>query len=280
MTVGSILVTGSTGKTGRRVVKRLLDLGRSVRAVSRAGDGARSVRFDWLDPTTFAAASQDIEAAYLLAPSGVSDVLSSMKPFIDRLLEAGVGRLVLLSASSLEPGGPMMGAVHAYLAANAPSWVVLRPSWFMQNFSEQQHAATIRDERAIYSATDDGRVGFISADDIAATAAQALCDPAMPNTDLILTGPQALSYDAVAGIISKAIGQRVTHRRLAPADLAARFEALSGLPPDYARILAGLESAIAQGSEDRVTDSVARITGRQPIGFAEFAASAVGAWMP
>ena len=110
MTVGSILVTGSTGKTGRRVVKRLLDLGRSVRAASRAGDGARSVRFDWLDPTTFESASKDIGAAYLLAPSGVSDVLAAMKPFIDHLLAAGVGRLVLLSASSLEPGGPMITA--------------------------------------------------------------------------------------------------------------------------------------------------------------------------
>jgi ergot alkaloid biosynthesis protein len=278
MSVGNILVTGATGKTGRRVVERLRGLGRGVRAASRGGEGAWSVRFDWLDPATFEPAGRDIGAAYLLAPAGVSDVLTGMKPFIDHLIEAGVGRLVLLSASSLEPGGPMMGAVHAYLAANAPKWTVLRPSWFMQNFSEQQHRDTIRNERAIYSATGDGRVGFISADDIAAVAAKALTDPDMPNTDIILTGPEALSYADVADRISGAIGQRVTHRRLDVAALAARFEALSGLPPDYARILAGLDEAIARGSEDRTTDGVARITGRPPTRFAEFAAAAAPAW--
>ena len=268
MTAGSILVTGATGKTGRRIVERLHGLGRTVRAASRTGDGTSLIRFDWFDPTTFELASKDITAAYLLAPSGVYEVLSSMKPFIDHLLEAGVGRLVLLSASSLEPGGPMMGAVHSYLAANAPSWTVLRPSWFMQNFSEQQHLATLRNERAIYSATGDGRVGFVSADDIAAVAARALSDPDMPNTDLILTGPEPLSYDDVADSIGAAIGQRITHHKLDPPPaLATRFEVLAGLSSDYARVLAGLDAAVAKGREDRVTDNVARITGRQPVSF-------------
>jgi ergot alkaloid biosynthesis protein len=278
MTAGSILVTGATGKTGRRIVERLHGLGRTVRAASRTGDGTSLIRFDWFDPTTFELASKDITAAYLLAPSGVYEVLSSMKPFIDHLLEAGVGRLVLLSASSLEPGGPMMGAVHSYLAANAPSWTVLRPSWFMQNFSEQQHLATLRNERAIYSATGDGRVGFVSADDIAAVAARALSDPDMPNTDLILTGPEPLSYDDVADSIGAAIGQRITHHKLAPAALATRFEVLAGLSPDYARVLAGLDAAVAKGREDRVTDNVARITGRQPVSFAEYATGAAAVW--
>ncbi|HEV2604757.1 MAG TPA: ergot alkaloid biosynthesis protein, partial [Microvirga sp.] len=69
--------------------------------------------------------------------------------------------------SQFVPGDPMMGEVHAWLATNAPEWAVLRPSWFMQNFSEGPHGRTIREESAIYSATDTGRVGFISADDIA-----------------------------------------------------------------------------------------------------------------
>lgn len=73
------------------------------------------------------------------------------------------------------------------------------------------HRAAIREEDAIYSATGNGRVGFISADDIAAVAARALTDPDMPNGDMILTGPQALSYDDVAVSLGETLGRTITH---------------------------------------------------------------------
>lgn len=56
----------------------------------------------------------------------------------------------------------------------------------MQNFSQQQHLTTIRDERAIYSATGEGRIPFIDAEDIAAVAAAALTQSHTPNGDAIL----------------------------------------------------------------------------------------------
>lgn len=118
-------------------------------------------------------------------------------------LSSGVRRFVLLSASSLEAGGPMMGQVHAYLQSMAPEWAVLRPSWFMQNFSEQQRLATIRDEGAIYSAT----------------------------------------------------GAEI-----------------------YAQILAEMDADVARGSEDRVTDGVVSMTGRQPTTFDAFIERNIGRW--
>ena len=141
----AILVTGGTGKTGRRIVARL--------QAERPGE----VRFDWSEPGSFDAALDGVSAVYLLAPPTAADTLENMRPFLERALNQGVQRFVLQSASSLAAGGPMMGQVHAYLQAHAPSWVVLRPSWFMQNFSEGQHLPTIRDEGAIYTATGEGR---------------------------------------------------------------------------------------------------------------------------
>lgn len=273
---GAILVTGATGKTGRRVVGRLLADGQAPRGAARTPGNATS-RFEWSDPSTFAAAAEGVRAAYLLAPSGVLDLLPAMRPFIDHLLSRGIGRLVLLSASSLEPGGPMMGQVHAYLARQAPRWTVLRPSWFMENFSEQQHRPTIRDEHAIYSAAGDGRVGFVSADDIAAVAARLLVDDASANGDLVLTGPEALSYDEIARTIGDSVGRPIEHRRLTGAALARRWEA-QGLPPDYANLLAAMDDGVARGDEDRVTDAVLRVTGRDPISFARFASDAAASW--
>lgn len=276
MSAATILVTGATGTTGSRVVAQLRALGHKVRCASRSGQGPGSFRFDWTDPKTYGPAADGVDAAYLLAPIGVVDLLPAMQPFIDRLLERET-RLVLLSSSSLEAGGPLMGEVHAYLSAHAAHWTVLRPSWFMQNFSGA-HSGAIRDEGVIYSATGSGRVGFISADDIAAVAVRALTDPAMPNGDLILTGPQALSYDDVASILGARLGRTITHRHLTVEALAARHEA-QGIPAEFSRMLAGLDASIAGGAEDRVTGEVERLTERRSEDFAHFAARAGDAWL-
>jgi uncharacterized protein YbjT (DUF2867 family) len=55
----TILVTGSTGKVGRRVIPLLVRRGVTVRAASRSPAGARPgiepVRFDWTDESTYEA---------------------------------------------------------------------------------------------------------------------------------------------------------------------------------------------------------------------------------
>ncbi|WP_370676185.1 ergot alkaloid biosynthesis protein [Pleomorphomonas sp. PLEO] len=274
----AILVTGATGKTGRRVVECLVRMKLPARAGSRnpAPDG---VHFDWSQSETWSAALDGVRAVYLVAPSGVTDVLGAMKPFIDQAVEVGVDRFVLLSASSLPEGGPMMGAVHAYLRQAAPHWTVLRPSWFMQNFSELQHQSTIKDERRIYSATADGRVGFIEVGDIASVAAHALADPAFPDAEYILTGPETMSYSEVAAVIGKVIGADVRYIRLLEAEVADRFRSI-GIPDEYAKLLAAMDSTIADGAENRVTTKVADITGQPPRSFEAFAASAAAAWYP
>lgn len=186
-----ILITGGTGKTGSRVAHSLRERGIEPRLASRSPKGAASVRFDWRDTATFPVALADVRAVYLVAPTDTAEPLDAMRPFLEQAIGSGVDRFVLLSASSLEEGGPMMGAVHAFLKRHALHWAVLRPTWFMQNFSEGPHLPTIRDEGAIYSATGDGRVPFIDAGDIADVATQALVDPLFPNRDARADGAAA-----------------------------------------------------------------------------------------
>ncbi len=274
-----ILITGGSGKTGSRLVANLRARNVEPRVASRSAKGAGSVRFDWRDAATFQDALADVRAVYLVAPTDTSEPLDAMRPFLEQAIDAGVDRFVLLSSSLLESGGPMLGAVHAFLKAHAPHWTVLRPSWFMQNFSEGPHLLTIRDENAIYSATGAGRVAFIDAGDIAAVAASALLDPHFPDRDAVLTGPQALSYDEVAALLSEILGREIAHIRLSEEELTERFKQ-QGLPPQYAPILANLDTAISYGAEDRVTDEVKNIAGREPLGFLPFATATCEVWKP
>lgn len=272
-----ILVTGASGKTGRRVVQHLLAMGIQPRSALRTAGGAETVRFDWTAPETHPEAVADVGAVYLVAPPGDVDPLPVMRPFLELALRSGVTRLVLLSASSIEENGPMMGQVHGWLKSNSPSWVVLRPTWFMQNFSEQQHLPTIVDQAAIFSATGDGRIGWIDAEDIAAVAAIALTDPSFQSGDLILTGPETLSYDEVAVLIGRASSRDIQHQRLTEQGMTQQFVTF-GVPDQFASGLAAMDVAIATGVEDRTTDNVSKVIGRAAGSFLDFAIRNAGVW--
>jgi uncharacterized protein YbjT (DUF2867 family) len=276
---GISLVIGGTGKVGAPLVSRLVDEGRSVRSASRSGSGQAGVVFDWNSPDTYTGALAGVDRTFMVAPIGSSDPIAVMKPFIEQAIASGVKRFVLLSSSLIDEGGPAMGAVHALLRQIAPEWAVLRPSWFMQNFTIEGHVASIKFEDAIYSATDDGVVPFISVDDIAEVALRTLTGATPVNDGVILTGPATLSYADVATAIGAARGKPVRHIQLTADALAERFAGF-GIPPEFAQMLAGLDRAIAAGAEARTTDDVHAHTGKAPMSFAAFATANAEIWAP
>ncbi|GAA1448761.1 NAD(P)H-binding protein [Nocardiopsis tropica] len=263
------LVIGATGTTGSRTAARLAAAGHRVRAASRRGapvPGAEPVRFDWYDPATHAAALGGADRVYLVPPVGDPDPVAVMLPFLRLARASGVRRAVLLSSSAVPEGGPAVGQVHRVLPDLFGQWAVLRPSWFMQNFTgTHTHAAGIREEGVIRTATDDGRIGFVDAEDIASVAARALTDEHAPDTDLVLTGPEALSHDDIAAAVTEVTGRPVEHRRLTREQMRDRLSAQ--VPPVFAALLADMDHAISEGAEDRVTDTVRRVTGRRPGSF-------------
>ena len=275
-----ILVTGGTGKTGARLVRGLRELDWPVRSASRAGkapEGVEAARFDWLRPEGHDAALEGVERVYLVAPEGVPDPATPMKAFIERALAAGTRRFVLLSSSAVPEGGPFMGALHRFLHERAPEWTVLRPSWFMQNFVDSPARDTVRDEDALYSAAGEGRVPFIDVGDIAEVGLRALIDARAHDTDHVLTGPRTLSYAEVAALLGEARGRAVRHVALSEAEATA-YWLRHGMPPDYAALLSAADVAISQGSENRTTDVVERVTGRPPRDLVDFARENAAAW--
>ncbi|WP_217255067.1 NAD(P)H-binding protein [Streptomyces sp. AC602_WCS936] len=269
MTTGTTLVVGATGTTGSRTVARLTAAGHRVRAASRRATpvpGAEPVPFDWYDSATHPAALRGADRVYLVPPVGDADPAATVLPFLRQAQAAGVRRAVLLGSSAVGEGGPAVGEVYGPVRELFEQWAVLRPSWFMQNFTGTHvHARSIREDGAIRTATGAGRTGFVDADDIAAVAFHALTDERAPCTDLVLTGPEALSHDDIAAVMTDVTGRPVVHHRLTHEEMTERLTAV--VPPEFAAMLAGLDRSIAEGAEDRVTDTVRRVTGRAPRGF-------------
>ncbi|MFE5162430.1 NAD(P)H-binding protein [Streptomyces sp. NPDC056697] len=281
----TVLVLGATGNTGSKVLRMVRAEGARALAATRRPEAAaagvsEAVRFDWHDPAGHAAVLEGVERIYLVSPLGVAEPRPVVEPFLNTAVAQGVRRVVLLSSSAVADAPTGLGALHALVRETVPEWAVLRPSWFMQNFTGDHAVAhAIRGDGEIVTATGDGKVAFVDATDIAAVATRALLDERPHNTDHVITGPGALGYAEAARIVAEVSGRPARHVAVEPGELRERLTAM-GIPSEFAAILAGLDEDIRHGAEDRTTDTVQRVTGRAPRSFRAFAEAHRAAFAP
>ncbi|OQE43094.1 hypothetical protein PENCOP_c003G03057 [Penicillium coprophilum] len=268
-----VLLTGGTGKTSVRLARFLQNenipfLLASRRGPSAAPSGMPAIKFDWLDQSTWKEPFQyrfsggmTISAIYLMEPL-VDEPWKPMNEFIDY---------------ARKEHGPGMGMVWQHFLDTGVDYCVLRPSWFMENLSDEAPSIVIRDHSKIFSACGDGRIPFVSAIDIAAVAFRAITDPQSHNCDYRVLGPELLTYDEVAERLSAALGRPIEHVKLSGDQ---RYEALVsfGVSDYYARLLTRLETAASTGFETRMNDDVKRVTGRAPRSLDLFAHENREAW--
>ncbi|MGK5558615.1 NmrA family transcriptional regulator [Actinomadura kijaniata] len=271
-----ILVLGGRGKTGRRVAARLRDLGAPVRAASRS----TGTRFDYGDPGTWGPALEGAGAVYLVPMVEYVDP-ADVVAFARRAGREGVRRIVLLSARGEDGGAhPHQEPVETAVREAVPEWTILRAAWFAQNFSEDfLLPPVLAGELALPAG--EGREAFVDAGDIADVAAAALTGDGHAGRVYELTGPEALSFRAVASLISEVSGREV---RYTPLDRAAFVDLASrqGHPGEVAQTIADLMESIARNAGAPVSGDVERVLGRPPRSFAEYAkeAAASGVWNP
>jgi len=121
---------------------------------------------------------------------------------------------------------------------------ILRPAWFMQNFSETflKPAGS-----AIAVPAGNGAEAFADADDITAVASPTLADPqAHAGAQYALTGPEALTIAEAAKIISDVSGQVIDYTDIDRDEwIAAAIT--GGVPAAYGAVLSVLTETIASG---------------------------------
>lgn len=282
---GTILITGGTGKTARRLIPKLVDGGAAVRPASRGGGtggqpGAQGVHFDWHDTATWDGALDGVTAAYLVGPALDPKPDRALLPFLDRARAAGVRRAVLLSAQGVgytDPDEVPMRRVELAVQESMPESTLLRPNWFMQNFDEGFWQPTIAGQGAFFLPSDDAKISFVDAEDIAAVAAAVLLTADHAGAEYTLTGPEALTHHGAAELISAAAGREVRYVPISDDEFRAALVG-NGLDPGYAELLVGLFGVARAGLAAEVSDTVERVTGRPARSFAAYADAAAGAW--
>jgi uncharacterized protein YbjT (DUF2867 family) len=174
------------------------------------------------------------------------------------------------------PAGAALRAVELdLLSRDSLTCSIIRPAWFMQNFSET-FLTPVNDEITVPCGA--GAEAFVSAADIASVAAATLSQPERHTGRAYApTGPEALTLHEASRIISAAAGRAITYR---DADRDAWVTAMvgSGVPAGYGEALRALTETIASGHGARPNGDVLAATGTQPSSFADFAAETAPAW--
>ncbi|MFE5737611.1 NAD(P)H-binding protein [Streptomyces celluloflavus] len=269
-----VLVLGATGKTGRRVTRRLRDAGVRVRAASRSGE----VTFDWTVPATWEPALTGASAVYLVPPDDPSPV----RQFVADAVAAGVRRFVVLSGRGIEQVangfGQGMAVAEAAVRESGAEWTILRPNNFFQNFDEYLWLAPLRAGRL---ALPIGVVPepFIDAEDVAEAAVAALTHDGHTGRVHELSGPQGLTFAEAVATIARASGRTIHYEELTSADYRAELLA-EGLPEAVADALGAQFAMHRAGHTADPGDGVRHLLGRAPAAFGPWAEriAAQGTW--
>ncbi|WP_106586473.1 NAD(P)H-binding protein [Murinocardiopsis flavida] len=273
---GDVLVLGATGKTGRRVTRRLRDSGVRVRAASRSGE----VTFDWTRPATWEPALAGASAVYLVPP----DDPAPIKQFAADAVAAGVRRFVALSGHGIDhiagDFGQGMAAGEAAVRDSGAEWTILRPNNFFQNFDEDLwHAPLLAGRLALpIGAVPEP---FVSTEDIAEVAAAALTGDGHAGRVYVLSGPRGLTFAEAVATIAGASGRAIRYEELSPEAYRAELRA-EGVPEAFVTALDTQFALHREGHSAEPGDGVRQALGRAPADLAPWARriAATGVWSP
>jgi uncharacterized protein YbjT (DUF2867 family) len=264
------LILGGPGRTGRRIFDGLSASGVPVRSASRR------TGFDWDDEATWPSALEGATRAYVcvspdLAFPGVPEMLER---FGDAAARAGVERFVLLSGRGEDGARRSEDA----LRRSGIVTVVLRCSWFQQNFSENFLLGPAQ-RGVLRLPARDIPEAFVDLDDVADAAVVALTEPVSTGGTYELSGPELLTFADVAQQLS-----RVTERAISfePVDKAAFMVdvAADGIPSEASAPLADLFAEVLDGRNASVTSGVQELLARPAAPFGAYAerTAATGIW--
>lgn len=260
-----ILVIGSTGKTGKRVLSKLQDKGVPVRQGSRSSNPA----FDWEQPNSWEAALEGIETVYLTyyPDLAVPAAPTAIANFCKEARRLGTKHIVLLSGR----GEPAAQHCEAIVMTSGMEWTVIRASWFNQNFSEGAFADLVEAGTIALPVSDVGEP-FIDVDDIADVAVAALTEAKHQGQLYEVTGPRLLSFRDVAGELSQGLNRDIQFVPVSMAQFTAEM-LKQGTPQGALAMLEFLFQEVLDGRNSVPCDGVQRALGRPPKDFRDYALS-------
>jgi len=238
-----VLVTGSSGNTGKEVANHLLQHFHDkvqVRVQVRSKDkgaefekkGAHVAVFDWNHPTELEAALHGVDRLWLTGPNPQKndqpfDRINLAKKVVDAAKKAGVKFVVLGSVLGSEYEAITFGKefreLERYIEASGIQWSFLRMGAFTENALGSKGAF----EHGIYPQAlgKTGSFAPIATNDIGLAAATILAHPD-PHVGkaYALTGPEVLNGEQQAEAVGRVLGKPIKYVDADKAEFAKALE--------------------------------------------------------
>jgi uncharacterized protein YbjT (DUF2867 family) len=242
---------------GGKILRRLLERGENVRVLVRSpsaqqtfeGAGAETVVGDLKDPASLRPACDGISTLITTANTaarGGDDTVETVdlegnRNLVEAASRSGVKHFVFLSAEGEDPESPIpflraKGLTSQRLRESGMTYTVLMPNLYMDVWIPLVVLAPVASGRPVTLVGEASRKHYlVAADDVAGFAVAALANDAARDADLLIGGPEALSWRDVIATFERVNGATLEVDRIQPG------EPMPGFPEAVSGLMAGLE---------------------------------------
>ena len=277
-----ILVTGASGQVGSALIAALKHIDgiairagvRDVSAVSASWAGDASVQpvaFDFLDGANQDTALADCDSLFLLRPPQLTGDFGDV---IARAREHGVKHIVFLSVQGAERNVLIPHhKIEQRLRSSGVPCTMLRPAYFMQNFTSTLNQELVR-RRRIFLPAGNARFTLIDVDDIGRVAAKVLTQPGTQHHGqaYTLTSAKPLTFQEMADRLTAGLGIPIGYESPNPWRFYRTLRR-DGRAPGLILVMLLLHMLPKFTGTPPATRTVAELTGREPVEFAGFVAA-------
>jgi NAD(P)H dehydrogenase (quinone) len=273
----SIVITGASGHLGRLTAEAVLEraaasdlvlVTRTPEALAEfAARGAVVRAGDFDDPASLPAAFSGGERMLLISTDAVGSRVPQHQAAVDAAVAAGVRSIVYTSIANPSDSNPAAvaaehRATEELVRASGLGWTFLRNGIFAEVLVRA--AAAALGAGRLLTNEGDGRVAYVSREDVALVAAAILTSDGHDGASYDITGPEALDADQLAGLYAEVGGEPVEAVRLDDAGWVAAMVKHAGMPEALAQAYATFGVAARRGYLAAVSTVVQELTGRPP----------------
>ncbi|MBC7003021.1 NmrA family NAD(P)-binding protein [Photobacterium sp. BZF1] len=297
----TLLFAGATGNIAKRAIKNLQNANVTIKAgireaeleVGRAHFASQQnvdvVELDLLKPETFKPAFEGVDIVYfatLLAVPGEFE-----KAYIEAAQAAGTVKHIIHSTGSTADVPEVFKLCSEFIferealtRESGINYTFLRPLMFMENFATML-APSIRNEDGWSEPLiGSAEVAYVDVQDIANVVSSiALSPTAHEGKTYTLSGPDAISSDVIAELLSEALDRKITYTEMSAEDWSsANWGGVEVADSNnwLFNILRENYQGFALGAEGKnlLNDNIKNITGKEPTSFRAFIARSVNVW--
>ncbi|WP_104103078.1 SDR family oxidoreductase [Arthrobacter sp. 08Y14] len=271
-----IAVTGATGALGGAVARLLAEAGVPQRLLARHTarlpelPGTPSYAITYSDRGHSTRALEGVQTLFMVSAAESRYRRQDHRTFVDAAVDAGVRHIVYTSFMGAAPDAVFtLARDHAdteqYIKASGVQYTFLRNCLYQDVLP-----SFVGRDAVLRGPAGTGRLAAVARADVARTAARILTEP-LPHAGVAytLTGPQALTFEEIAEILTRVTGSHVSYHN-ETVEEALESRQVSGVEQWQIEAWVSTYTAIAAGEMGEVSADVQQLTGTAPIGLEEY----------